>query len=176
MEPREVWNWVWNCCHLICYRTLETGGGGLNHAGHSPLAANHAANDKWKIRLPLVTMASQGQDLTRIANTNKRRHCCLSEEPSAQSPAPFWTKQKKRRLDASLSDALWNMTLDGWLERKHRGGLQLWRSDEKWSKGSRQQASRWPLLLRQMLVTRWNSTSKQRSVFPAGATTRNISI
>lgn len=175
MEPREVWNWVWNCCHLICYRTLETGGGGLNHAGHSPLAANHAANDKWKIRLPLITMASQGQDLTRIANTNKRRHCHLSEEPSVQSS--FWTNQKKE-APAGCEPELRprNMTLDGWLEQKHQGGLQLWRSDEKWSKGSRQQASRWPLLPRQMLVTRWNSTSKQRSVFPAGATTRNISI
>lgn len=49
---------------FISYVTALRRPGGLHTLIHSPLAANHATNDKWNIWLPLITMASQGQDLT----------------------------------------------------------------------------------------------------------------
>ncbi len=161
------------CCNEWNHRRCETGCetvvisyvialwrlGGLNHARHSPLAANHAANDKWNIRLPLITMASQGQDLTQIANTNKWCHCCLGEELLLQSLRVVWYKLKAEgRTQAWVKPSEYDTW---WLIRaKHQGGLQLWCSDEKWSKGSRQKTSCWPLLMCQMLVAQCNSASK----------------
>lgn len=80
--------------------------GGLNHARHSPLAANHATNGKWNIRLPLITMASQGQDLTQIANTNKQCHSSFSEDFFLKS-SPLFCINPKQRLDACLSADIW---------------------------------------------------------------------
>lgn len=89
--------------------------GGLNHARHSPLAANHAANDKWNIQPSLVTMAYQGQDLKRIANANKQCYRCLAEELLLHS---FVLVLYKPKAEAGYKPdwKLLKMTLDGWLE------------------------------------------------------------
>lgn len=115
------------CCDVWNHRRCETGCetvvisyvialwrlGGLNHARHSPLAANHAANDKWNIQLLLITMASQGQDLTLIADTHKRCHCYVSEELLLELFVLFCIKPKAKtgcKLERSLW--IWHLMAD----------------------------------------------------------------
>lgn len=109
---RDVWN------HRRCETGCETvvisyvisllRRGGLNHTRHSPLAANHAANDKWNIRLPLITMASQGQDLT-LAHTHTDAGTVTvvaSKEHPLQSFTLFSLNQEQTP-DTNWSEALW---------------------------------------------------------------------
>lgn len=113
---------VWNhgrcetgCETVVSYVIALWRPRGLNHPIHSLMAANYAANDKWNIWPPLVTMARQGQDLTQATNTNKQQHCCLSDKQQ------FWLfnvilhkSGAEARYKAEWS--LLNMTLEGWLE------------------------------------------------------------
>lgn len=102
MEPWEVLNWVWNSCHLICYPTLAR-----NHARHSPLAANHAANGKRNTRA-----ASHYKGIARSRSRTGRGHVLRSFFVLLYKP--------KAGTECKPRVELLNMTLDAWLEQNIR--------------------------------------------------------
>lgn len=90
---------------------------GLNGGGHSSLAANHASNDdKWNIRLLLITAPHQGQDLA--PNPDGQPQCFVSEE------TVLLPRRSELCFVQAQTDSGWkpewslpNMTLDGWLKQ-----------------------------------------------------------
>lgn len=151
MELQGVWNWVWNCCHLICYHTLETGGG----IKTTPSTAH------WQLIMPLMIseifscLSSQWHhkvEISRWSWTQTSSAAAASLSRSSSSRCCCRVRTPKQRQDPSPSEALWIMTLDGWLEANIRVISNCDAPMASDLKGSCQQTSCWPLYLRQILV------------------------
>lgn len=165
MEPRVVWIWVWNCCHLICYRTL---GIVAERRVHTAAGTAH-----WHLIMPLMisdTLASfslQRRRKVRVWRSSRRSLCfhLFLYKPGTEAG---W------KLASPPEWGPLNVTLDGWLKQSVGGSLRLRRSDEKWSEGSRQKTSCWPLAaaVPDACCSTQLGIKNTVALFPAGAARR----